>query len=1035
LYINVSQITRANCTDTTTQYRIDVTNGQAPYTFKIDGGSPTTNNIATLRNGFHNIIATDAAGCRNDSVYNADFNIQYQNDSISMRYTFVPTITCGNIGTLNVNPDASLPRPFSASLNGRAYVSDSVLRNITLLNGFNTILFKTAAGCIYQNRFIYSQPVNPVVNYTTNYNSCGVAAPLSINYPIINGITCTFRLDSVASVNNTWQNVLPGLHLLSYTTSTGCVSPDFNIFLNTTNNISLRAYEQTQQRTCLDSVRPFRLDTYNGQAPYTFSVNNSPFVSTSIVLLRNGLNYITVKDANGCQVTNYPVSTQFALDSVAARQTFVPNTTCDSIGTYTISVTDPNLQRPLSFSIDGVTFTSDSVFTNVNISRYSLVGIRTAQGCLYKIPRLYYPRTTQSLRYYYSYNSSCNQPATFSVTVLSPTNTSYVFRLDGVASATNTWQNVSPGRHTLGYSINGCSSLDTVINLASTSLYVYTEQQPLRSCADTLYSFKLKVVGGRAPYTFRIDNGAATTDTIVFLREGRHFINVVDAFGCRSDSIYNYVYYQRDSVAATTTFTPNSGCGDSTGTLRISVNSPNIARPFTISVNGRPFTSDTIFRNIANYGYFPYVVRSAQGCLYYGRTDYYNANRLEVSIYDTCANRLGRGNLKAYASGGLPPYKFEWSNGALGANLNDVRIGTYKVFVTDVNNCQVESQVTLTTCVWAGDTDTSGVVNAADLLNIGLAFGERGRSRPYCGQDTATVSCTAWQPNNFSFWSKQTPTNVNFKHIDADGNGIINHKDTLAITANWQKTRNVRGNGNPLEVRGAAPPIFVQTGRVVEGQWASFPIMLGDVANAANGIYGLAFSINYDASVIDASTVYLTYNQNWLGSGDNVVRISKNFNGTIEAAVSRINQQNASGNGQIATLNFKMKAGTVGRNLAFSIDNQQVINKDAQVIPVVPTPTSTSILSGTAEPDWARQIEVFPNPTTGNVNIEGQNLDIKSVEVFDISGKSLFKSDIIGKGGPPEEKSGQAISIEHAGTYFLKISTEKGVLMRKLIRL
>jgi hypothetical protein len=607
----------------------------------------------------------------------------------------------------------------------------------------------------------------------------------------------------------------------------------------------------------------------------------------------------------------------------------------------------------------------------------------------------------------------------------------YTFSLDNVVSATNTWQNITQGNHILTYAgSNGCVSVRNNVWLYP-NIGITLEQQPLRTCADTIYSFKIKVLGGQAPFTFKVDNGQQTTDSIAFLREGGHYISLIDGLGCRIDSMYIYAWYGLDSASAITTFAPNSTC-DTLGTLKIAVNNPRIQRPFTISLNGSPFTSDTVFRNTLGLP-MPFIVKSAQGCLYQGyvRSYYLPLPQLQLSgSFDSpCANRLGRGAITAYASSSnVASFSYLWSNGNTTKTITDVPIGTYSLTVTNnTDGCTVVGSTTLTTCVWAGDTDTSGVVNAADLLNIGLAFSEIGAARPYCSQDTANRRCTAWGPNDFSFWSKQTATGVNFKHIDADGNGIINHKDTLAITANWQKTRNVRGNGNPLEVRGAAPPIFVQTGRVVEGQWASFPIMLGDVANAANGIYGLAFSINYDASVIDASTVYLTYNQNWLGSGDNVVRISKNFNGSIEAAVSRINQQNASGNGQIATLNFKMKAGTMGRNLAFSIDNQQVINKDAQVIPVVPTPTSTTVLTGTAEPDWARQIEVFPNPTTGNVNIEGQNLDIKSVEVFDISGKSLFKSENIGKGGP--------LSIEHAGTYFLKISTEKGVIMRKVVRL
>ena len=157
---------------------------------------------------------------------------------------------------------------------------------------------------------------------------------------------------------------------------------------------------------------------------------------------------------------------------------------------------------------------------------------------------------------------------------------------------------------------------------------------------------------------------------------------------------------------------------------------------------------------------------------------------------------------------------------------------------------------------WITTIGPSGVVNAADLLNIGLAFGQSGTARRYCQVDSSVVTpyCTTWQPTDAPFWSKQTPTGVNFKHIDASGNGIINHTDTLAVLRNWSKTRSLRGNtGNPLEVRGAAPPIFVQTGRVVEGQWTAFPIVLGDATNTATGIYGLAFSVNYDASITEGS--------------------------------------------------------------------------------------------------------------------------------------------------------------------------------------
>jgi hypothetical protein len=1024
---------RANCSDTIGNYLLSAYGGKSPYSFKINGGATLPSYIVPLLQGRNTIRITDALGCFRDTIYTT---ILPPFDSVRTRFTFVPNSICDSVGTLTISAiDGNLPRPFSISINGQPYVNDSVLRNMRVDYGITPFLLKTPNGCVYNGRITNFQLYgSSPPEYRINYSTCGSPAPLSITYTIVNGVTYAFRLDGVASSNNTWQNVSPGRHTLGYTSSVGCSRADSTPFvLGTSSNMFVNAYELSQQqRGCVDTTRFFQLFVYNGQQPFSFSINDGPLVATPLVPLRNGLNYVTVIDANGCQLSNYPVVTQFRPDSVATRQTFVPNTNCDSIGTLTISVTDPRLQGPLSISFDGVTFTTDSVFRNVNIYGFSPIFIRTAQGCLYKITRLNYPRTNQKLSFYYNYTSYCNESATLNVVVYNnPSGAPYLLLLDGVPSTTNIWQNIAPGRHIISYAGSSCGNIDTAINLITYNrLSVNTEQQPLRSCTDTLYSFKLKVLGGRPPYTYKVDNGAPTTDSIFFLREGVHFVSVADAGSCRADSVNIFAYYRRDSVRSQTTFTPNTAC-DSLGTLTISVNDARITRPFTISVNGRPFTSDTIFRNIANYGTLSYVVRSAQGCLHYGYTPYYSPRFPQIYADDSsCANRLGRGNIISHGySPTNSPLSYRWSNGSTSPVLVDVPVGIYTVTVTDGNGCSARQSVNFTTCVWAGDTDTSGVVNAADLLNIGLAFGERGHSRPFYRDDSiyGSNNVTYWIGQNMSHWSKQTPTNVNYKHIDADGNGIINHKDTSAIKLNWSKTRNVRGNDNPLEVRGAAPPIFVQTGRVVEGQWASFPIMLGDGTNAANGIYGLAFSINYDASVIDASTVYLTYNQNWLGNGDNVVRISKNFNGSIEAAVSRINQQNASGNGQIATLNFKMKTGTMGRNLAFSIDNQQVINKDAQTIPVVPTPTSTSILSSTAEPDWARQIEVFPNPTTGNVNIEGQNLDIKSVEVFDISGKSLFKSENVGKKGP--------LSIEHAGTYFLKILTEKGVIMRKVVKI
>jgi hypothetical protein len=76
-----------------------------------------------------------------------------------------------------------------------------------------------------------------------------------------------------------------------------------------------------------------------------------------------------------------------------------------------------------------------------------------------------------------------------------------------------------------------------------------------------------------------------------------------------------------------------------------------------------------------------------------------------------------------------------------------------------------------------------------------------------------------------------------------------------------------------------------------------------------------------------------------------------------------------------------------------------------------------------------KTILVFPNPTTGIVNIHSPNAYIKGLEVFDIRGRRF--SETI-----KDDKNGHTIHLEQleTGVYFVKITTEKGEVTKKLIK-
>ena len=74
-------------------------------------------------------------------------------------------------------------------------------------------------------------------------------------------------------------------------------------------------------------------------------------------------------------------------------------------------------------------------------------------------------------------------------------------------------------------------------------------------------------------------------------------------------------------------------------------------------------------------------------------------------------------------------------------------------------------------------------------------------------------------------------------------------------------------------------------------------------------------------------------------------------------------------------------------------------------------------------------IKVFPNPTTGELRIDNGQLTIKGVEIYDVSGRKLF-----------EQKENLTdlwsynLTVFPAGVYFVRIQTEAGEVVKKVVK-
>lgn len=666
-------------------------------------------------------------------------------------------------------------------------------------------------------------------SYTGNCNQAGDFILFSSAQGAVYRLNGNAPNTDSAGVRFTWTNVSSGGKSLSITMG-GCTRADV-LELNYPPNSYVSAGSDFLPNRCGDSLGTLKISLfpYNVPlaSPLSMSFNGRPFSSDLVFtnIEGNRAYPLKIQTSGGCSIVqatvyvNKPtpirdISYSFYLNNCAARtgQLFLK-----PVGGY----------RKCSYFLDGQLQTdgdSSTVLQNVALGSH-IVKVRSADGCEFsKTIVLTNNATTSSLGI--NYYTTCGQAATLSINLFSQFNSGRTYQFANGATQRDTartlsWQNVLPGNHPIRITDSlGCVLTDT-IKLYGIGGFNATWSQVGSSCSDTNY--RVTPIGGRPPYTYVFGNGEPTTSNqFSMLRYATKNVVITDANNCR---ITKDMYAFNDSVQLLPRFIAN--CLTNTGTLILSVIDTNAARPLSISFNGRPFSSDTIFPNVRKDSSYSVLVKSKQGCDLATRINlsvFANSTTLRVIMPDTCSNRLGMGRLGPYIYGGVPPYRFAWNTGQ---NTYDIvaPLGQYSVTVTDAQECQATATARVVSCVWSGDTDTSGVVDNRDLLNIGLAFGETGSKRCFIDSIPNNPICTQWVAQKAADWSKQTPDKTNYKHIDTNGDGIVNGLDTVAIVRNWSRVhQSIIPQTPAFAPQSLVPPIYVQTSNVREGDWASFPI-------------------------------------------------------------------------------------------------------------------------------------------------------------------------------------------------------------------
>jgi len=329
-------------------------------------------------------------------------------------------------------------------------------------------------------------------------------------------------------------------------------------------------------------------------------------------------------------------------------------------------------------------------------------------------------------------------------------------------------------------------------------------------------------------------------------------------------------------------------------------------------------------------------------------------------------------------------------------------------------------------CVWPGDADNNGIANNFDVLNIGLAYDFSGPER--------TDQSTNWYGHAAADWPGIFSDGLNHKYADCNGNGIVNATDTLAISQNYGLTH----GKNQTEQTTGVPLYFVlESGGSSLGEPLTVSVHLGDTENPATDFYGIAFSVLYDATLIDPNTAgYSPDAASWAGTSENTLKFDKDLyaNGQLDIAFTRIDHNNASGYGKIGEAHFVIIENIEGKNsdenswdLPLSFANIRCIKNDGTQIEVN-AQDAVVVITGIDNSNAAQHTLAapYPNPANHTINFPLPAAETAILHITGITGSMVYS----GKG------SGNTVidtSQWPSGIYFANITGSKGSMVYKIM--
>jgi gliding motility-associated-like protein len=704
LIISITTDSTECFSDCNGQLQVSTAGGTSPFSFINNASVPQTDSLFTgLCTGNYTLQVTDSNGCQAsllDSILEPEV-ITIVLDSIeneACNSSNGAIYVSGTGGTISYNYE--LVELSITQNNGNFTGLDS---------GQYTMVISDQNGCTdtIQVSLDNVDGPDPFLSASSNILCFGLNDG-TVLVGVNNGVApFTYDLDGVNSQSsNYFPSVGAGAHYVEVMDANGCTD---TIQFTLTTPTELQIASSFTDVLCYDECNAeVYVDVTGGTAPYQSSSNLINFgldfnQFDTLYNICEGVIQVTVKDQNGCQKTVGLNITQ--PDSLYATYN-VTEASCFGVCDGALQINSVGGTSPFQYSIDnGATFVGTSNFTPLCADEYDIVLIDD-NGCLFNEE----VDVTEPLEFQINlldtFQTTCGDAnGGFEIDITGGQAGPYDISLDPTAQfvpgvTAHTFNSLGAGVYLVqAEDQTGCidtlyvgvsdNNLTLDINAAS-----IIDVDCFGECTGQII---LEGTGGQGPYTYALNIGAYSTDSVFSsLCANWYTVAVQDNNGCiATDQVEVQEPDELEMDLFTTDLICNSVCD---GVIHFDSLFGGIA-PYEFSIDDINYTSVDSIPNLCAGTYTGYL-RDDSACVIQQNFVIYEPDTLDPIINTFPISCFGdnTGGIAIQSFGGTLPYEFSFDGGgsfSATSLIGSLIANNYDIVIQDGNGCTYSETITI----------------------------------------------------------------------------------------------------------------------------------------------------------------------------------------------------------------------------------------------------------------------------------------------------------------------------------------------------